>query len=372
MGKQKLTIAIASDHAGFDLKEGIKTYLCGKNYNMLDCGTFSKETVDYAKFAFALAKKVSQETCTFGILVAGGGIGSARVANKVKGVRAALCYDIVTARNAREHNDANVLILGVGQIASPLAKQIVDVFLATQCTVERISNASNGHSEPQTIAKFIDHTLLKPEATPEQIKKLCAEAREYSFATVCINPTYVALAAKELAGSTVGVCTVVGFPLGSHISEIKGLEARRAICDGATEIDMVINIGALKGFDDDLVYKDIRMVVEACEDGGAICKGIIEAALLNDDEKIRVCELAKRARANYVKTSTGFGPGGATEKDVALMNKIVKNSGIGIKAAGGIKSYEDAAKMINAGATRIGASAGIKIVQEAAPVTKSK
>jgi len=153
--------------------------------------------------------------------------------------------------------------------------------------------------------------------------------------------------------------------------EIKALETRRAIRDGAEEIDMVINIGAHKSGDDDLVYRDIRMVCDACEDGGATSKVIIEAAYLTDDEKVRACELAKKARANYVKTSTGFGPGGATAEDVALMSSVVRQAGIGVKAAGGIRSYEDAQKMIEAGATRIGASAGIKILQEAKDVTVS-
>ena len=175
--------------------------------------------------------------------------------------------------------------------------------------------------------------------------------------------------AKELAGCPVKVCTVVGFPSGAHVPEIKALETRRAIRDGAEEIDMVINIGALKSNNDDLVYRDILLVCEACEDGGAISKVIIEAALLTDDEKVRACELAKKARANYVKTSTGFGPHGATAEDVALMSSIVSSSGIGVKAAGGIRSYEDAQKMILAGATRIGASAGLKIVQQAKEVT---
>ena len=169
----------------------------------------------------------------------------------------------------------------------------------------------------------------------------------------------------------VAVCTVVGFPLGAHMPEIKALETRRAIRDGAKEIDMVINIGALKSGNDDFVFRDLRAVVEACEDGGALCKVIIEAALLTDEEKVHACELAKRARANFVKTSTGFAAGGATAKDVALMSSVVRGTGMGVKAAGGIKTYEDAQKMIAAGATRIGASAGIKIVQGAKAVTIS-
>ncbi|MEE8436732.1 MAG: deoxyribose-phosphate aldolase [Candidatus Neomarinimicrobiota bacterium] len=239
--------------------------------------------------------------------------------------------------------------------------------------VERIGyhNCTGVECVPEDIAHCIDHTLLKPMATRDDIKKLCAEAREFKFATVCISPSYVKLAAQELSGSEVKVCTVVGFPSGAHTPEIKAMEARRAIRDGAKEIDMVINIGALKSGDDELVYRDIRQVCEACEDGSASSKVIIETTYLTEDEKVRACKLAKRARANYVKTSTGFGPEGATAEDVALMSRIVGQSGIGVKAAGGIKSYEDAQKMIMAGATRIGASAGIKIIQESKGITIS-
>ena len=201
------------------------------------------------------------------------------------------------------------------------------------------------------------------------MKKLCAEAREYGFASVCVSPSYVPVAAKELANSPVKVCTVVGFPSGAHMPEIKAMEARRAIRDGAEEIDMVVNIGAIKTGDDDLVYRDILRVSEACEDGSAILKVIIETGLLSDDEKIRACQLAKKARANYVKTSTGFGPGGATAEDIALMYDIVSSSGMGVKASGGVRNYETAHKMIQAGATRIGATAGIKILQQAKEVT---
>jgi len=389
------------------------------------------------------------------------------VANKVPGVRAALSYDLSSAKNSREHNDANVLTLGAGLIGTNLAKQIVDTFLSHTCTgerhlkrVQKIDEIDSGKSiqpsqiienvspktdslpeisksemseiahrvsqllnqtdvkptessglhcdtnmicscgvcverTPETIRQFIDygvdrigyndatgcdcvpediahcidHTILKPDASEEDIKKLCAEAREFQFASVCVSPSYVPLVAKELAGSPVKVCTVVGFPSGAHMPEIKALETRRAIRDGAEEIDMVINVGAMKSGNHDLVYRDILRVNEACEDGGAISKVIIEAAFLTDDEKVRACELAKKARANYVKTSTGFGPHGATAEDVALMSNVVASSGIGVKAAGGIRSYEDVQKMILAGATRIGASAGIKIVQQAKEVT---
>ena len=218
--------------------------------------------------------------------------------------------------------------------------------------------------QPTDIAKIIDHTLLKPEATRDQIVQLCREAREYGFASVCVNPCYVKLAAELLRGSSVKVCSVVGFPLGATLPEVKAYEARRAIEEGATEIDMVINIGALKSGDLELVKRDIASVVDVCHAKGALCKVIIEAALLTDEEKVLACQLARAAGADYVKTSTGFGPGGATVQDVALMRRTVGPE-MGVKAAGGIRSYEAAKSMVEAGATRIGASAGVKIVQEA-------
>ena len=218
--------------------------------------------------------------------------------------------------------------------------------------------------QPTDIAKLIDHTLLKPEATRDQIVQLCREAREYGFAAVCVNPCYVKLAAELLRGSSVKVCSVVGFPLGATLPEVKAYEARRAIEEGAAEIDMVINIGALKSGDLELVKRDIASVVDVCHARGALCKVIIEAALLTDEEKVLACQLAKAAGADYVKTSTGFGPGGATVRDVALMRRTVGPE-MGVKAAGGIRSYEAAKSMVEAGATRIGASAGVKIVQEA-------
>ena len=214
------------------------------------------------------------------------------------------------------------------------------------------------------IAHLIDHTLLKPDATQAQIAQLCHEARQYSFAAVCVNPTHVKLCADLLKGSSVDVCTVVGFPLGATPPEVKAYEAQQAIKDGATEIDMVINIGALKGGELDVVERDIATVTRICHNNGALCKVIIEAALLNEQEKIKACELAKKAGADYVKTSTGFGPGGAAVADVALMRRVVGPS-MGVKAAGGIGSLADAKGMVAAGATRIGASAGVKILQEA-------
>jgi len=214
------------------------------------------------------------------------------------------------------------------------------------------------------VAKLIDHTLLKPDATQDQIAQLCYEARKFGFAAVCVNPTHVKLCSQLLQGTQVHVCTVVGFPLGATPPEVKAYETQQAIDDGATEVDMVINIGALKSKDYALVERDIAMVARACHAGGAILKVIIEAALLTDEDKVIACQLAKAAGADYVKTSTGFGPGGATAHDVALMRRAVGPE-LGVKAAGGIKNLADAKEMVAAGATRIGASAGIKIVQEA-------
>lgn len=221
--------------------------------------------------------------------------------------------------------------------------------------------ASSGSGE---VARFIDHTLLKPEATRTEIEVLCAEARQNSFASVCVNPHWVKECAYLLHGSPVKVCTVVGFPLGATPADVKAYETRRAIFDGATEIDMVINIGALKSGDDETVKRDIRAVVDAAHEACAIVKTIIETALLTDDEKVRACVLAKEAGADFVKTSTGFSKGGATVADIELMRRSV-GANIGVKAAGGVRDLASAQEMIAAGATRIGASAGVKIVQEA-------
>jgi deoxyribose-phosphate aldolase len=217
---------------------------------------------------------------------------------------------------------------------------------------------------PEKLARMIDHTLLKADATYEQIETLCDEARQHHFVSVCVNPANVKRCARLLAGSDVDVCTVVGFPLGATPTAVKVFEAQQAMRDGAAEVDMVINIGALRSGDRELVERDIAAVAKACHAGGAILKVIIEAALLTDEEKKTACQLARSAKADFVKTSTGFGPGGATLEDVALMRRVV-GPDMGVKAAGGIRTYEDARKMIAAGASRIGASAGVKILQEA-------
>ena len=216
---------------------------------------------------------------------------------------------------------------------------------------------------PSGVAAMIDHTLLKADATRAEIEKLCREAAEFRFATVCVNPAWVAHAAGLLRGTGVGVCSVVGFPLGATTADVKNYETRRAIFDGALEIDMVINVGALKSGDLRTVERDIEAVVEPCRQCSAASKVIIEAALLTDEEKITACTLSKAAGADFVKTSTGFGPGGATVADVALMRRVV-GAEMGVKAAGGVRDLEGLKAMVAAGATRVGASAGVKIVQE--------
>jgi len=466
-------LAIGADHGGFQLKQQLAEHLRSRGFAVEDCGTHSTEAVDYPKIAAAVAERVADGRATIGVIIDGAGIGSSMTANKFPGVRAALCYDLSSARNSREHNNANVLTLGASLIGAGLAKQIVDAFVDTECTAERhlrraamideidsqlrssvnpqaiaatasnsetktatkepaladlseadlrrvadrisellgksaggkpsehtcteacgfckscsdvnpelvqslidlgadrITHRGGGSAVPKEIAKYIDHTLLRSDATFDQVTKLCQEAREFGFASVCINPFYVRHSAGLLKGSSVKVCTVIGFPLGANMMETKALEARRAIRDGATEIDMVINVGALKSGQDDIVYRDIRAVVEAAMDGGAICKVILETALLNDDEKTRACKAARKARADFVKTSTGFGPGGATAEDVALMSRAVSGTKMGVKASGGIRNLEDAKQMIQAGATRIGASAGVRIVKESQGATFS-
>ncbi|MBK2001647.1 deoxyribose-phosphate aldolase [Listeria ivanovii subsp. londoniensis] len=215
------------------------------------------------------------------------------------------------------------------------------------------------------MAKMIDHTALKPDTTKEQILTLTKEAKEFGFASVCVNPTWVKLAAEQLAGAESVVCTVIGFPLGANTPEVKAFEVNDAIKNGAKEVDMVINIAALKDKNDELVERDIRAVVEAAK-GYALVKVIIETCLLTDEEKVRACEIAVKAGTDFVKTSTGFSTGGATTEDIALMRKTV-GPNIGVKASGGIRTKEDVRKMIEAGATRIGASAGVAIVSDEKP-----
>ena len=457
-----VTVAIASDHGGYRLKEAIKRHLASRGIDAVDVGTHSSDACDYPVFARAAAEAVASGRVRHGVIVDGAGIGSCMVANKIRGVRAGLAFDENTARNAREHNDANVVTLGASYLSDELAFRIVDVFLATDCLADRhkrrvaminaldnplpktgsdmslstsesslrsstdhqqlvdaitrvlannpalitsvlhpnsissvagsacrscngcghcaskqpdavrrilgaygarVSAAPGAFNAPTDIAKLIDHTLLRPDASYSDIDKLCDEAREYGFASVCVNPLFAERCAKRLKGSSTKTCTVIGFPLGATPKENKALEARRAIRDGARELDMVIAIGALKSGDHRYVFDDIRFVAEAARDGSALLKVIIETGLLSDEEKVAACVLSKKARADFVKTSTGFGHGGATVHDVELMARAVDHQ-LQVKASGGVKSVDDVREMIAAGASRIGASVGVKIVRE--------
>ena len=246
-----------------------------------------------------------------------------------------------------------------------------DVERIVDAGAERIGIVLGETATAHDWASLIDHTLLKPEAAEADIRKLCKEAAEFGFASVCVNPSWVKQAAEFLKGTGVPVCTVIGFPLGATLSDVKAYEARRAIFNGAREVDMVINIGALKSGDDCTVEDDIKAVAEAAHENHVLCKVIIETALLTDDEKVRACLAAKNAGADFVKTSTGFAKGGATAHDVALMRQTV-GSALGVKASGGVKGIDDARAMFQAGATRIGASVGVKIAQEASGQTSTE
>lgn len=405
-----MQIALGADHGGFELKEQLKAFLRERGHAIRDLGTNSKDPVDYPKIARAVAETVASGAVRFGIMIDGAGIGSAMTANKVPGVLAAAAYNEALARNSREHNDANVLTLGAGQVDVETAKRIVEVFLTTECTVDRhrarvsmiralddkggrgvatdrdlssediariaekvkqflqqgtAAPAAAAPIPPDKVVKLIDHTLLKPEATADEIERLCQEAAKYGFYSVCVNPSWVQKAKALLRGTSVKVCAVVGFPLGAQSPEIKTLEARRALREGAQEIDMVINIGALKGKDDRLVARDIRGVVEVCDEARAVSKVILETALLDDEEKVRGCQLAMKAGADFVKTSTGFSKGGATVEDIALMARTVAPRKLGVKASGGVRTYADLVKMVEAGATRVGSSNSVKILEEA-------
>jgi deoxyribose-phosphate aldolase len=230
------------------------------------------------------------------------------------------------------------------------------------CGADRVSASEKLTKVDPALAGLIDHTLLKPEATKAEIVKVCREARKYGFASVCVNPYWVPVVAAELSGSAVKTCTVVGFPLGANATETKVQETEIAVRAGAREIDMVQNVGALRGGDHEAVKLDIQAVAQAAHGGGAILKVILETALLDDNLKAIACTLAKMAGADFVKTSTGFGPGGATAHDIALMRAVVGPE-LGVKASGGVRTLEDVKKMTAAGATRIGASASVKIVE---------
>lgn len=422
-------IAVGSDHGGWEMKSQLIPYISALGHTVTDCGTHSKEAVDYPAIAYGVASKVASGACDLGVLIDGAGIGSAMSANKVHGVRAAACYNEALARNSREHNGANVLTLGAGQSSLADAKAILSAFLTSDCTedrhrrrvqmimdiekgrppvppslinratakqgealdlsaqdIDRIANrvkelltaSSSGVAPtgsaltPSQLARMIDHTILRADASRADVEKLCREAVAHNFFSVCVNSTWVSLAKQMVKESDVKVCAVVGFPLGAQPPDIKALEARKAIREGAKEIDMVINIGALKSGDLDLVLKDIRAVVEVCKDGRALSKVILENSLLTDDEKIRACELSMKARADFVKTSTGFSTGGATPEDIALMARTVASKKMGVKASGGVRTYADAIKVISAGATRIGSSNSVKIIEEARTITGRK
>ena len=226
---------------------------------------------------------------------------------------------------------------------------------------DRVAFHGDAADVPMDLARYIDHTLLRPDSTAAEIDKLCDEAMEYQFASVCINPTWVKRAASRLRGSGVVTCTVIGFPLGANTTAIKAMEARRALREGAREVDMVLNVGALKSGDYEQVREDIAQVAEAAHEVGGLCKVILETALLTDEEKVVASSLSKEAKADFVKTSTGFGSGGATVYDVALMRETV-GPDMGVKASGGVRTLEDVEDMIAAGASRIGASAVVQIV----------
>jgi len=423
MSTRRCRIAVGADHGGYDLKEQLAGWLKSQGHNVTDVGTHSKDAVDYPVLAAAVARAVASGRCDLGIMVDGAGIGSAMTANKIPGVRAAACYNEALAKNSRQHNGANVLTLGSGQTDFEKAKAIADVFIATECTEERHlrrvqmiqdlesgragtpvmtaikemklelspqdvariaervkqivggGGASQGSVEnlpPAQLARMIDHTILKPEATQSDVKKLCEEALKHNFFSCCVNSSWVRTAAQALRGSSVKVCAVVGFPLGAAPPEIKALEARRAIREGAKEIDMVINVGLVKSGDWDAVTKDIRTVGESCKDGGALLKVILETCLLTKDEIAKACEASMKARADYVKTSTGFNKGGATAEDIALMARTVAPKRLGVKASGGVRTYADAMLMIRNGATRIGSSNSVKMMEEAAAATGGK
>lgn len=416
---------MGADHGGFELKEQVASWLKGRGFSVTDVGTHAKTpSVDYPVLAAKVARTVSAGRADIGIMVDGAGIGSAMTANKIPGVRAAACYTEALARNSRQHNGANVLTLGSGPTDFEQAKGIIDAFISTECTEERhlrrvqmimdlesgraaspimtaikemklelspqdiariaervkqimggavggAGAAAGGNLSATQLARMIDHTLLKPEATAADVQKLCDEALKYNFWSCCVNSAMVPVAAQALRGSSVKVCAVVGFPLGAMPSQIKALEARRAIREGAREIDMVIDVGLCKQGDWDAVTRDIRTVCESCKDGGALLKVILETCLLTPDEIVKACQASMRARADYVKTSTGFNKGGATAEAIALMSRTVAPK-LGVKASGGVRTYADAMLMIRNGATRIGASSSVKMMQEALAATGGK
>jgi len=385
--KPEKIVALGADHGGFHLKEILKPLLVSLGLETRDVGVYDEKPADYPDIALKVAELVARGEAQRGVIIDGAGIGSSIAANKVAGIRAALCYDRASARNSREHNNANVLTLGARLLTASQAEEVLRTWIETPfaggrhaARVEKITRIEQQYGKDRApaapterrpsasgsgpVASLIDHTMLRPEATRADIVKLCGEARQYGFATVCINPYWVPLAASELAGTAVKVCTVAGFPLGATSTEAKVAESAAALRAGAREIDMVINVGALRSGDLDAVKMDIQAVTRVCHDAGAIVKVILETALLNDAQKTTACGLAQAAGADFVKTSTGFGPAGATVQDVVLMRHAV-GPRMGVKAAGGIRTLDDFRAMVAAGANRVGASASVKIVEAA-------
>lgn len=407
--EQVKRIAIGADHGAFAAKEALREYLTAAGYSVTDVGTFDGTTaVDYPDFAYSVARKIVSGECDRGIMLDGAGIGSSMVCNKVAGIRAALCWNTKTIINSRQHNNANVLTMGSSMHTTDEICTMADVWLKTgfeggrhwprinkmmaieknrrrkmdqnelvdKITREVMNQLKDLLNEQQTgkpaddkpvvtmttaqMARFIDHTLLKPGAVVEQFDQLVNEALTYKFYSVCVNSSWVPYVAKKLRGSEIKICSVVGFPLGEMDSRSKAFETRNAISNGAHEIDMVMNIGALKSRNLKLVEEDIRAVKRACR-SNTVLKVIIETALLTEEEKVLACEISKKAAADFVKTSTGFNGGGATVPDIELMRRVV-GPDMGVKASGGIKDFKSALALIRAGANRIGAGASVQII----------
>lgn len=383
-------VAIGADRRGFRLKELLKPVLESLGLEARDVAVDEEPPVDYPDIAVRVAEAVTGGRARLGVIIDGAGIGSAIAANKIPGIRAGLCYDKSSAQDSRKHYDSNVLTLGARLLTESQAEDILRAWLTGDfaggehsASIAKIGNIERQYGRARVvppvepiqsgatgnfpeIAKLIDHTMLRPEATRADIMKLCGEARQYGFAAACVNPYWVPLAAAELAGSPVAVCSVAGFPFGATSTEAKLAEAAGTLRAGAREIDMVMNIGALLSGDWDAVKMDIKAVARMCHEAGAIIKVILETALLNDEQKAAACVLAQAAGADFVKTSTGFGPAGATVHDVALMRRAA-GTRMRVKAAGGIRTLEDLRAMVAAGADRIGSSTGVNIL-EAFPI----
>lgn len=395
-------LAIGSDPNGFPLKTQLIGHLKNRGFAIEDFGAFTDDSSEIHTLPHQVADFVASGHAAAGIFVDSLGLGSAMSANQVTGVFAAACHSEEMATKSREEYGANFLCIGSDCTMAEQALRIVEAFLRSPpsskappppkprlANFEHLSSPENtaltrndnqnvnpgglsldqsesGKIRSAEIARRIDHTLLKPGATDEDVRNLCVEAKTYSFWSVCVNPIQIRNAREYLEGSPVRVCSVIGFPLGASLPRIKAEETRMAIQDGANEIDMVLQIGALKSRNDSLVLKDIQAVTDICRDQQILSKVIFETALLTDEEIIRACKISMEAKADYVKTSTGFSSRGAAVHDILLMSRTVASNRLGVKASGGIRCYADALKMIQAGATRLGTSSGVAIVQEAA------